>query len=169
MDETYAFTLNLGHQIDEKARAAAANDNSPGAADFMRRRIMRELKPALDRLGLPLFWFALEISPDGKLHIHGAIAARKHEIPAIEKALCRAGGAWTPVPGSSQVHTKRQFNAEGWFNYCDEDLAKTGRVIDGPLFYIPDELRRRARARYMADRDELIEFLRGENQRRMRP
>lgn len=133
------FTLNCG-----PAERAAAQRHPKGFADYFKRRISRTLKRTLGYV--PLHGFGVDVTPDGRLHIHGALAANDNQLATIEKALRQAGGKW-----ASKWHKERQCQfkvlhpADGWAKYCLRHQAKVRRIIAGRSICITTPLRRRAK------------------------
>jgi hypothetical protein len=134
-----AFTLNCSP--DE---IAAAQHHPRGFADYFKRRISRALKGAFDYA--PLYGFGVDVAPDNRLHIHGAIAANDNQLAVIKGALCHAGGKWaSPWHRDKQCKLKPLCPADGWAIYCLRNQARVRRIITGGTISITTPLRRRAR------------------------
>ena len=108
-----AFTLNL----NERVRTILESRYDP--ADFLRRRINRELRAAIGEL--PAYSFAFEVSPGlGRLHVHGTLiplSADPAHLKAIREALARAGGKMTGRGAARQVDTLPATDGLGWAAY----------------------------------------------------
>lgn len=137
----YAFTLNLSGS--QEAALKAAGDPT--------RRISDRINRALKGVGVcaPEYSFTLEISPLGRLHLHGAIHVPQwHDLTSVKRALMQAGGKLKGHAASRQVKLKPIDNAEGWAGYLQKDVRKTKRSLGtDKLTYISMPLRRVCRAR----------------------
>lgn len=137
-DNAKPFTINLDHLIKGKARTSIK-----GVRDFISHRVNKHLKQVADRVGHPFaYWFVIETSPAGVLHIHGIIIANSNELPLIEAAFRNIAGPYAIAPktrpGRHAVeiaehdHTKsfRGFSgALGWGAYALKQITKTERTI----------------------------------------
>lgn len=138
----YAFTVNLG-----PAQIKAANDNAKGFADHFKRRISRTLK----RAGFDVpYWFAVDVTKTGRLHIHGGLEANDNNLDAVKEALRAAGGAWKGLGRQFQCHVKPMVTPDVWANYCLRNQAKVRRLVRGRSVSITTVLRRRGKALYRA-------------------
>lgn len=119
------FTLNLGHSLHDKALAAPL-----GFSDFMRRRIARRLDEHLNRRNVD-YWFALDVTSAGRVHIHGGIVASLDEHDRVTDALKLAGGAWEGrgCHGHQVVLTGLQDS--GWASYAARNLKRACRRVTG--------------------------------------
>ena len=134
-----AFTLNCSP--DE---IAAAQRHPKGFADYFKRRISSALKRALGYI--PLFGFVVDVARDGRLHIHGAIAANDNQLDLINGALCHAGGVWESKRGREyQCKITPMYTPDIWANYCLRNQARVKRLIRGRAISITTPLRRRAK------------------------
>lgn len=113
------FTLNLG-----ESELKAVNDNAPAYLKRIGDRITRELKKAVGTAAA--FWFRIEITKDGRPHLHGGIAGPVELIPAIADALRLAGGKWGHTSNSEkQVLVAPQNLVDGWTIYTEKDEKRT--------------------------------------------
>jgi hypothetical protein len=134
-----AFTLNCSP--DE---IAAAQRHPKGFVDYFNRRISRALKRALGYA--PLYAFGVDVTPDDRLHIQGAITANDNQLDANKGALCHAGGKWaSPWHSEKQCEFRPLRAADGWAIYCLRNQARVKRLIRGRVISITTPLRRRAK------------------------
>jgi hypothetical protein len=109
-----AWSLNLG-----PAEIARAQRDPLAYKDALRRLIRKEFA----RVGIITeFWFCFEVTPDGRLHVHGGMSQGNHSLRTIEGALERAGGLGA---GRNQADARVQFNSPGWSRYCAKAARKT--------------------------------------------
>lgn len=109
------FTLNLDPAREQLLLSRA------DPADDLRRRISRELKSALGYL--PAYGFTFEISPTGKLHVHGVIVLKSTsdaDMKLVRDALARAGGKMTGRSAPRQVAFAKIEDGFGWAAYCQK-------------------------------------------------
>lgn len=109
------FTLNL----DPAREKLLLSRRDP--ADDLRRRISRELKSALGYL--PAYGFTFEISPSGRLHVHGVLILKSSSDAAmklVREALARAGGRMTGKAAPRQVAFAKIEDGFGWAAYCQK-------------------------------------------------
>lgn len=142
----HAFTLNLGP--DQLQRALAS---PKGFSAYMRLAIMRALKRELGYV--PHFWFAVDVTGQDRLHLHGGIACDDNAFEPTARALRQAGGNWASLKHHDrQLELVPQTNLDGWVNYALGNLAKARRLISGKGVVISNPLRKRAQALYEAMR-----------------
>jgi len=112
--DAFAWTLNLAPDVEK-----AANDNGR-PLDHLWRRVNSCLarEPALASASVPL-WLVLETTPAGRLHIHGGLFVANPELlPAIERALAKAGGEWGATAGREhQLDVGPQRTPDAWAAY----------------------------------------------------
>lgn len=139
---TYAFSLDLSPK-----EIAAANDNAKGFADHFKRRISRNLK----RMAIDApFWFGVDVTRAGRLHLHGGIAANDNQLDVVERAMCAAGGDWaSKYHADKQCDLQPMYTPDIWANYCLRAQAKVKRIITGKAISITTPLRRRAKALWL--------------------
>ena len=122
----FAWTLNVAPDVEK-----AANDNARGALDYLRRAVDRSLKrvPALKDAALPM-WLVVETTDAGRIHLHGACFTDDPEhLPAIARALARAGGAWSGAGREYQVDLAPQRDPDAWAAYPVKRQARTRRHL----------------------------------------
>lgn len=119
----FAWSLNIHPDLIQ-----AANDNARGFLDFMRRRVARHLDREMGRK-VP-FWFEVETDHNGRPHLHGGIplANDNEDVPAIERALVKAGGNWSRR-GSAPADVRRQYEPDGWAVYGLKRIGRTRRHL----------------------------------------
>lgn len=141
----HAFTLLFG-----PSRLQELLDSPKGfsraLALYMDRALMRKLGY------VPDYCFVVEMTPGGKLHVHGGIASTADNLHLIEEALNHAGGGgWEKSRrGEKQFMPKPLFYPTGWCRYSFEDEPKARRAIKGQTVVINSPLRRSAKALYGA-------------------
>lgn len=136
----FEFTLNLG-----PTRELAARLSPQGFTAYMRLKINSAMKA---RLGYePMFWFVPDISPSGRLHLHGMIVGNERSYFDIRAALVKAGGQW-----ASKYHKDKQAQLRlpkrhfsGWITYCLRNIGRVRRATGDKGIAITNDLRRTAR------------------------
>ncbi len=123
----FAFTINL----DGKTILAAQLDRDRGFTPHVHDKLRRALKRQLGTV--PEFWIKLEVSPNGKPHVHGGIAANDNMLASIFDAL-RSLGRQVDMPGRQKpVHCKSQFAPDGWSHYCAKDIMRARGFARGAI------------------------------------
>ncbi len=129
------FTLMLSRPAEQLARA-----NGKHCLAWLHRRVVRQLRPLGDRYGggaVP-FWFAIEESRKGRLHIHGEVSvgdigAEKRSVRSLRRilapiraALKSAGGAWDWERDGegTQLRFARGTPDYRWAGYCLKSVHK---------------------------------------------
>jgi hypothetical protein len=136
------FTLHLSEKVLDAARR-----HSRGFTAYLRDRIQRELRRAgSGQVGArPSFFFGVEASELGKIHLHGAIEADDGEKAHIRAALKRAGG-WNGAPLSGrEVHLKEAESLARWTAYLQKWSRGSERIVEGPTLAATSELRSEAK------------------------
>jgi hypothetical protein len=111
----HTFTLNLRRDVESLAC------EKPNTADFLRRRIERQLSALLGRQ--VEFFFTLEEEPPRRVHLHGAIGVSVEEVEAARLALRKAGGEWKR---NRQRQTKTEVDPDStWNSYITKDCWRT--------------------------------------------
>lgn len=120
-DRLHAFTLRIDQKLLE-------NEETP--ANYMTRRIARELKNRLGR-SIP-FSGVVEWRTEGRpaLHIHGVIPLAPGEEKRASEALRAAGGRWRDKQGRARQVDVRPIDPQlggisGWARYCSKDTRQT--------------------------------------------
>lgn len=117
-----AFTLNLNER-EEKTLL-----DSPDPVRVLSDRINRALK-AEGLSGAP-YMMVLEVSPEGRLHAHGAILPpRGTDLKTVNTALRKAGGRIRGKGAARQACLRSIFHADGWDKYLRKAQKKTKRVL----------------------------------------
>jgi hypothetical protein len=134
------FSLNISPDQIE-----AASRHPKGFTDYFKRRISLNLKRMI--IDAP-FWFGVHVK-DGRLHLHGGIAANDNNRASVRLAVERAGGKWAHERGKQyQCEVKPMVTPDIWANYCLSDQAKVRRIIVGKAVTITTPLRRQAKMLY---------------------
>lgn len=139
-----AFTFNLTPDAIAKAK-----DSPTGFLDSLKRSFDLELKQALRGVVLP-YWFAVDVTEEGRLHIHGAFLSPATNLPIvrkIRKAMKAAWGEWES-PGKRKQLRFRTLYSDDWATYCMEDQAKVAKIVGPRTFTISQPLRRDAEWTY---------------------
>ncbi|WP_188720023.1 hypothetical protein [Nitratireductor aestuarii] len=116
----FDFTANLAPDVSEQAKV------KPSAARWLRDRLSRRLKQQLGYS--PEFWFIIEQSDRGLIHLHGEITINE-DLATIEKcrkAMRLACGEWNR---NRQHQVKLRRNPGIWWtNYVAKDAWKMRRT-----------------------------------------
>lgn len=114
------FDLNLSSEIEASARSQGKH-----CLAWLHRRVVRCLRSApCSTEGFPIpFWFALEESDGGRLHIHGEIAFDPHNVKPIRHALKTAAGRWNQDSAPFQLILTISPNMRG-AGYCLKSYPK---------------------------------------------
>jgi hypothetical protein len=130
-----SWTLNL-----TPAKIAGALSHRSGFAGSLADDLKRALKRELGRA--PLFWFHVDISKAGNLHLHGAIDLNTQELDGLERALRHVGGHGPKgVKDDKMVHLNPDLCNEGWVVYASRNRGAVRKAITGPIFTITRPLR----------------------------
>lgn len=121
----HGLTFNLN--LSKSRRAALVKSDDP--LRQITKYLNRELKKA--ELTATPYALTLEISPQGRLHIHGVILPYPGTTEPLKGALMASGGKLPGRTASRQVHLKQIDDADGWVGYCLKDTKKTAPVIKG--------------------------------------
>jgi hypothetical protein len=128
------FTLMLSRPVEALARAKGKH-----CLRWLHRRVVRELTRLGRARGCPVeFWFAIEESRAGRLHIHGEISvghvygekrtvrALRRIFAPIRKALKSAGGKWNADRDGdgTQLRFARGTPDFRWAGYCLKSVHK---------------------------------------------
>lgn len=130
-----AFTLMLTRPVEALARSKGKH-----CLAWLHRRVVRQLKPLGERYtsGAVPFWFAIEESDKGRLHIHGEISigdlgAEKRTIRSLRRIfapiraeLKAAGGNWDfdRDGDGTQLRFSRGTPDARWAGYCVKGVDK---------------------------------------------
>lgn len=119
-----AFTLNLSTKREKMLMCRA------DPADDLRRYISREMRKSFGRV-LP-YSFAFEISPTGKLHVHGAVIPRDGTTAhreALKEVFARAGGKITGRGAARQIVLESLTDGIGWAVYSQKAFDDACRYL----------------------------------------
>jgi hypothetical protein len=141
-NDVAAFSLNLtSERIDEAQR------HPKGFVDSLKRDLDRVFKRMIGEV--PLYWFGAGATPDGRLHLHGAIHTCKAGAPIIDEALLAIGGDGPARHLEYQLDIRLMHDADGWVRYVlKQGPAARRLIITGKSLTIPKELRREGHRRY---------------------
>jgi hypothetical protein len=132
-----AFTFNLPRE------ALARRERF---LDRLKRRFDQEVKRRLPGVSLP-YWFAIDVTADGRLHIHGAFAADPAWHSAIRDAMKAAWGEWD-APGKHKQLLFKTPCDDGWATYSIRNQRAVAKIIGPRTFTINHPLRRDAEWAY---------------------
>jgi hypothetical protein len=140
----YHFTLNFGPKVYEAALKA-----KKGIRPFIADRLQKALKK-IGRDGA--FWFVLDVTPIGRVHVHGGVALDPSQEGAARVILHKVAGKWgSRHHQERQVDLDQQTDVDGWIdNYCFRK-SRARNLGETPL-YIARPLRQIARDNYERDR-----------------
>ncbi|MBN8180070.1 hypothetical protein [Roseibium aggregatum] len=117
----FAVTVNLSPEVE-----AAARNSPDGALNYIRRRIARRLR---DVAGISeLWWFAIEETDEGRLHLHGEVSCEPDENTKanVRCQLRKAGGEWKTTR-QHQIQLKPITNY-GWYTYATKRTQMTENI-----------------------------------------
>ena len=143
-----AVTLNMSPEFEGYVLASS----SPKRA--IAKRMNEELsKVNLNRLPILLI---LEITREGRPHLHGVIIQGGIPTKEIQKAMRRAVGNVAGHSGSRQFASRAIYNANGWSNYITTDLRRTKKNLsvrdESDLVWKSHSITEKAREHYEAHR-----------------
>ena len=107
-------------------------------ADDLKRALMRELGRD------PLFWFHVDISKAGNLHLHGAVETNTQEHDGLERALRHVGGHGPKSENDDyMVDLNPRRCDEGWVIYASRNRGAVRKALGekAPLYTISRPLR----------------------------
>jgi hypothetical protein len=129
------FTLMLSKPVEALARSKGKH-----CLRWLHKRFVRALKPLGDRYmnGAVPFWFVIEESDKGRLHIHGEISigdvalsgrsirSLRRVLEPIRQAMKSAGGVWDfdRDGEGTQLRFARGTPDFRWAGYCLKDVHK---------------------------------------------
>lgn len=144
----YAFTFNLTREAEAKALA-----HPKGFLESLKRSFDKQLARAGIRLP---YWFAIDISREGRLHIHGAFSAVTENV-ILKQVMWKAWGEW-PGRGKQFQIDIRPLRDDGWATYVlyGPDQRRVAKRI-GQTFTMTRPLQREAELTY----SEIRRIMRG--------
>ncbi len=144
---THAITLRFSNVTIKKAMS-----NSKGPMDYIRRRLEEKFKQKLT--GSADYWFTLEISAAGNLHLHGAISLLDNDIQSTKDALHAVNENINPAFKNKAVRIDQIYDGIGWAAYATEDFRKTRKhITKGNLLTCSKSLKEPAKKLYELERD----------------
>lgn len=134
----YAFTFNLTQKAEAKALT-----HPRGFLESLKRSFDKQL----DKAGIRLpYWFAIDISREGRLHIHGAFGAvTENEI--LKEVMRRAWGRWPGVGAQFQIWIDWKPCDDGWATYSMRKHRRVAKRI-GQTFTMTRPLQQDAQWTY---------------------
>jgi hypothetical protein len=132
-----AFSFNLTPDAIAKAK-----DSPTSFLDALKRSFDLALRPRS-----LLYWFAIDVDANGRLHIHGAFAADPSELSAIRDAMKAPWGEWEGPGKHKQLLFKTPCD-DGWASYSMRNQRKVANIIGPRTFTITQPLRREAERDY---------------------
>jgi hypothetical protein len=96
-----------------------------------KRAISKRINEELSKLNLqslPIL-LILEVTREGRPHVHGVFIADGTSKKGIQKALRRAVGYVGGYSGSRQFDAQSIYDASGWSDYITTDLRRTKKKL----------------------------------------
>jgi hypothetical protein len=116
-----SWSLNLSPDCIEEAQRGRF-------ADVMKRRLETELEKALGYV--PSFWFGVDTTRVGRLHLHGGIDA-PNDLETTAEAFCVAGGEWAASRKDEHQFEWKEHCDDGWPKYALRDAGAVRKLIKG--------------------------------------
>jgi hypothetical protein len=121
-------------------------------AVMIRRRVSRQLKLTAMRLAVPVpeFFFAIEDSDFGDVHLHGGIVLPEDDraYQEFRKALIVAGGKWKGGGSARQLDTQVLDTPVRWVGYISKWQLGSSMKINGRTSAASNGTRSMAQAWY---------------------
>ncbi|WP_439374949.1 hypothetical protein [Bradyrhizobium sp. DASA03120] len=137
-EPAYPFVFNLTQEAEAKALAHPRS--------FL-ESLKRSFDKQLARAGIRLpYWFAIDISDQGRLHIQGVCAAVA-ENEVLKEVMRRAWGRWPGAGAQFQIWIDRKPCDDGWATYCLRRHRRVSKKI-GQTFTVTRPLQRDAQWTY---------------------
>lgn len=136
-----AFSLNLG--TDLLARLTPGTINT---RNVIRNRIAARLRAALGST-VP-FIMAMEVTPEGRLHVHGVVLPPYAETERVRAALMVAGSKWTAARPDHQLDLRPLYEPVGWSEYMFKDIECRAPGEQGTWFSMSRDMTRIAKGFY---------------------
>lgn len=148
-----AFTFNLTEQAIERAKSHPA-----GFLDSLKRSFDAELKKAFGAV-FP-YWFAIDLSDGGRLHIHGAFLSPSISIRTVRKIRTVMKDSWGhwDGPGKRMQVRFRKLYSDDWATYSIRNRRKVEDRIGPRTLTVTQPLTRDANWVY----DEVRRIMRPE-------
>ncbi|WP_177243403.1 hypothetical protein [Bradyrhizobium sp. Gha] len=138
----YPFVFNLTHEAEARALT-----HPRGFLESLKRSFDRQLARADVRLA---YWFAIDITREGRLHIQGAYGA-VIEADALKEIMWAAWGKWKVNP-QFQVKLAWRCCDDGWATYSLREHRRVSKRI-GQTFTLTRPLQRDAQWTYSEVRE----------------
>lgn len=137
--------VHLDLDAEEAARADPAS-----FTEHVRRRLRRYLKAEFGRT--VDYWFGVDISDEGRPHLHGGIAVSSNEAEALGRALARAGGEWGSVRGVKHQTQVGDRMDDDWASYATKKITRSRQEVFGSMISVTDSIRRAAKDTFEQER-----------------
>ena len=148
-----SFTLNLSPEVEKSARA-----DPRSFTEHIRRRLQRALKAAFNRS--VDFWFGIDVSAEGRPHLHGGVAVLIDEQASLLRSLTQAGGKWASAHGvGHQAHIGQRLDDE-WAAYAVKTIGPSRREEYGCMISVTDNIRRQAKRAFDSEREYVLTYIR---------
>ena len=135
----YAFTFNLTEKAERKALSHPA-----GFLNSLKRSFDKQLSKA--GVSLP-YWFAVDISREGRLHIHGTFGADLEQHQLLKETMRAAWGPW-PGQGLQFQVDFTPLQDDGWASYCLRNQRRVAKIIGSRTFTLTRPLQGEAQWTY---------------------
>ncbi|KQP55052.1 hypothetical protein [Methylobacterium sp. Leaf108] len=155
----YEFGTPWAWTLDISPDEVAAGIASKNFATRLLKRIAKHLRLKLGRD--PVMTLAIDVTTPNnntrpRPHAHGGIACSAEELPAVRRALQRAGGAWAGSGSKYQVKVRRMSDPDGWSSYCTRNLAAARKVVGDNVIAASGDLKVAGRTLHERLRDRVI-------------
>ena len=135
-----AWTLNIGPE-----RHAEALAHPKGFAGCLGGYIRRALVQRFGKGNVPLFFFRVEATKAGRLHLHGVSLVSPDQDKDHRAALIHAGGKWGNERGKEyQLDCLPDRGDYGWITYASKNRRVLSDLIGDRDHFISKELRKKA-------------------------
>lgn len=146
--QAIAFSFDLITKSEGAARSDAG-----GPVDWLKRHLDKQFTKRFGKGSIPYF-FSLDISKAGRLHVHGAFLPMRdteYHRDQVREAMKAAWGVWRLDCGRENPKQTdfRPLYSCGWITYQMETHRKVARIIgDDRVFTMTQDLRREAQQTY---------------------
>lgn len=155
-DRMKAVAATIALQVLEKAVSFTFNLTPDRINKCMMKpdQFLEGLKRDLDRVlkrrfsSIPLYWFAVDITRKGRLHLHGAIEADPDRLESLGDAMRSAWGKWEGRGVDHQLDWNEQRCDDDWATYCLRNRSAVRKLIGDRTMTITTPLRREAKEVY---------------------
>lgn len=152
------FTLDFGESV-----VLQAMKNTLGIKDYLHRHLSRHLNRGFgDKID---FWFVVEISKGGKLHLHGSVALDENDEDQLIEILKKASKSTDKIfleRHAVDINSYSRFmqGGFGWSLYCLKDFDRSRKwVSETKLITATTRLTRKAKWLYKKERKLMNDFI----------